>query len=318
MPPTVKLSVARRLVDGQGHQLSGRKYSASEKKELHYLNLIKSYQHRRQLLTDTVTSTEIAKILGCQSRQTPLDRVNNQTLLAVKDNGQWRYPLWQLDPEGTDGVIEGLPEVLKALQVSNLAKVSWLTRHQAQIIGSTFLESNLEKADLQKTSLEDSNFSNAILKKANLENSKLIETDFREANFNEASLETATLKKCSVYGTSFLKTNFKNVKTKNVYISPEGKEGLPVDDLALASCTYLQRYHPLLIQKFIHICDLEKELVRLANTLVDKYGEYSHTYNSRIFTNYQAENQSPPFVEVKKENNYLRVELLPDYSSKGL
>lgn len=49
--------------------LGGRKYSAEEKKELQYLNLINSYQRRRQLLSDTVTSSEIAKILGCGSRQ---------------------------------------------------------------------------------------------------------------------------------------------------------------------------------------------------------------------------------------------------------
>jgi hypothetical protein len=40
--------------------LGGRKYSAQEKKELQYLNLINSYQRRRQLLSDTVTSSEIA------------------------------------------------------------------------------------------------------------------------------------------------------------------------------------------------------------------------------------------------------------------
>jgi Protein of unknown function (DUF2384) len=117
--------------------LGGRNYSAEEKRELHYLNLINSYKRRRELLSDTVTSSEIARLLGCQSRQTPLDRVKNHTLLAVKDNGQWRYPLWQLDPEGADGVIEGLPLVLSVLQVSNLAKVSWLTRPNPIFEGST-------------------------------------------------------------------------------------------------------------------------------------------------------------------------------------
>ncbi|MGK7950454.1 MAG: hypothetical protein AB4368_17130 [Xenococcaceae cyanobacterium] len=41
----------------------------------------------------------------------------------MRDNGQWQYSLWQVDPEGGDGVVEGLPSVLKVLQVSNLAKV---------------------------------------------------------------------------------------------------------------------------------------------------------------------------------------------------
>lgn len=129
--------------------LGGRKYSAQEKKELQYLNLINSYQRRRQLLSDTVTSGEIAKILGCGSRQTPLDRVKNHTLLAVRDNGKWRYPLWQLDPEGADGVVEGLPSVLKVLQVSNLAKVSWLRSPNPIFEGATPMEV-LRQGDVER------------------------------------------------------------------------------------------------------------------------------------------------------------------------
>jgi hypothetical protein len=120
--------------------LGGKNYTTEEKKELQYLNLINSYQRRRELLSNTVTSSEISLLLGCQSRQTPLDRVKNHTLLAVKDNGQWRYPLWQLDPEGADGVVEGIPFVLGVLQVSNLAKANWLTRPNPIFEGATPLE----------------------------------------------------------------------------------------------------------------------------------------------------------------------------------
>jgi hypothetical protein len=44
------------------------------------------------------------------------------------DRGAWRFPLWQFDPEGPDGVVQGLPAVLRALRLSPLGKVSWLTR----------------------------------------------------------------------------------------------------------------------------------------------------------------------------------------------
>ena len=107
--------------------ISGKTYSAEEKRELELVNLMNSFALRAKLLEDTITSPEVTKLLGCRSRQTPLDRVKNQTLIAVKDNGKWKYPLWQFDPEGADGVIEGLPKLIKSLEVSNLAKISWLT-----------------------------------------------------------------------------------------------------------------------------------------------------------------------------------------------
>ncbi len=107
--------------------IAGKTYSAEEIKELKLLNLMNSFAQRAKLLQDTISSTEVAELLSCRSRQTPLDRVKNQTLIAVKDNGQWRYPLWQFDSEGEDGVVYGLPETIQTLQVSNLAKVSWLT-----------------------------------------------------------------------------------------------------------------------------------------------------------------------------------------------
>ncbi len=107
--------------------ISGKTYSEEERKELDVINLINSFSLRAKLLENTITSSKVADLLGCSSRQTPLDRVKNQTLIAVKDNGKWKYPLWQFDAEGPDGVIQGLPKVIAVLQVSNLGKVSWLT-----------------------------------------------------------------------------------------------------------------------------------------------------------------------------------------------
>lgn len=109
-------------------KIVGKTYSAEERKELELINLINSFSQREKLLENTINTPKVAELLACRSRQTPLDRLKNQTLIAVKDNGQWKYPLWQFDSEGDNGVIQGLPETLQALQVSNLAKVSWLTR----------------------------------------------------------------------------------------------------------------------------------------------------------------------------------------------
>ena len=78
----------------------------------------------------------MAKLLGT-SRQTPHDRIKSQTLLGVLDKGTYRFPAWQFDPEGPDGVIDGLPEVLRVLEVSDFAKLNWLMRPNPFLDGLT-------------------------------------------------------------------------------------------------------------------------------------------------------------------------------------
>lgn len=103
--------------------------AASEQERLShgYTVLLRSFLRRRELLADALTTQQVAALLGT-SRQTPHDRVANNTLLAVHDRGVLRFPAWQFDPNGPDGVIDGLPQILQALRVSPLAKVSWLVR----------------------------------------------------------------------------------------------------------------------------------------------------------------------------------------------
>lgn len=66
--------------------------------------------------------------IGCQAITTVHDRCKAGTLLGLKDNGVYKFPLWEFDPEGDNGVIEGLPEILKTLSISNFAKLNWLTK----------------------------------------------------------------------------------------------------------------------------------------------------------------------------------------------
>lgn len=106
---------------------TGRSFSESEHLQLEMDTLLRYFQHRRGLLAGALTTGQVAQLLGT-SRQTPYDRVKAQTLLAVMENGSLRFPIWQFDPEGSDGVIAGLPATLKALQVSDFAKLNWLTR----------------------------------------------------------------------------------------------------------------------------------------------------------------------------------------------
>lgn len=114
-----------------------------------------------------------------------------------------------------------------------------------------FNKAELVEVDLQKTSSEEVSFYSANLRKANLSNANLLKIDLREANLNQASLEKARISESLVYGASFWQTNLKEMKLENVYISADGKKGLPIDDLALAQITYLERHNPSVFQKFL-------------------------------------------------------------------
>lgn len=107
-------------------KLTGRQYSKQDAAVLEITSLMQYFDRRKELLKNSLTASEIAKLLNT-TRQTPHDRIKNKSLLAVKDNGVWKFPLWQFDPSGADGVIDGLPEVLKALEGSEFTKLNWLT-----------------------------------------------------------------------------------------------------------------------------------------------------------------------------------------------
>jgi hypothetical protein len=101
-------------------------------------NLLRGFAERRRLLADALAVGDVAELLGV-GRQTPHDRVRAGTLLAVKDNGKLAFPAWQFDPEGPDGVLSGLPEVLQALggTVSPLGRVRWFLQPKALLNGRT-------------------------------------------------------------------------------------------------------------------------------------------------------------------------------------
>jgi len=94
---------------------------------------------RRELLAPCIGTSEVVSLLGLRNRQTPLDRIKARTLLAIRDQGQWRFPLWQFDPDGPDGVVAGLPDVLAELPVADLIKARWLQRPQPLLDGHTSL-----------------------------------------------------------------------------------------------------------------------------------------------------------------------------------
>ena len=50
------------------------------------------------------------------------------------------FPCGSFDPEGDDGVIDRLPELLKTLQISNFAKLNWLSKPLRAFDGQTPVE----------------------------------------------------------------------------------------------------------------------------------------------------------------------------------
>ena len=109
-------------------RLLGRSFSSKERVELELDALARAFEYRNNLLKDATGTSEVLRLLGYTGRQSVHDRVQSQTLLAVKDKGALRFPLWQFDPQGPDGVVDGLPDVLRSLSVSDFAKLSWLVR----------------------------------------------------------------------------------------------------------------------------------------------------------------------------------------------
>lgn len=119
--------------------LSSRTFTQEEKIKLEVDSLFHYFQRRKQLLEGSLTASQVAKLLGT-SRQTPHDRLKARTLLGVLDGGVLRFPAWQFDPQGPDGLIDGLANVLKALQVSDFAKLNWLVRPNTLLDGLTPLQ----------------------------------------------------------------------------------------------------------------------------------------------------------------------------------
>lgn len=119
---------------------SGRVYSPEERLALEVVSQEQYFQHRRALLSDALTAPQVARLLGT-SRQTPHDRVKSGALLAVSDRGGLRFPAWQFDPQGPDGILAGLPLVLRALAgAPPLAQASWFVRPNPFLDGRTPLD----------------------------------------------------------------------------------------------------------------------------------------------------------------------------------
>ncbi len=121
-------------------EIAGADYSEESSWDLELANLHRYYQRRQELLKNSLTSTEVAELLQCKTRKTVHDRLKANSLLGIKDRGVYRFPIWQFDPEGDDGVLDGLPEVLRVLETSDFTKLNWLVKPHLAFAGQTPIE----------------------------------------------------------------------------------------------------------------------------------------------------------------------------------
>ena len=118
-------------------------------------------QHRaflrdRELLRGAFSEFEVMERFGIDKEQMSA-RLDSRTLLGAQVDGKWKFPHWQFDMLSPDGILAGLPEVLRALDASqmngegssDMAKISWLTSPNRYLEGRTPVQA-LNEGDIER------------------------------------------------------------------------------------------------------------------------------------------------------------------------
>lgn len=185
---------------------------------------------------------------------------------------------------------------------------------RAEVRFTYFNDSRLFKANLYKSKLSKVYLNSANLSEANLSEANITNSDLSGANCIETSFENASIYDSNVFGASFLEAKVNGVKLEDVYLSAsDTNRNLSINDLLSAQSIYLQRYNRAKFKSILNNFELEEEIIDLASTLANKFGNYCHSEDFNIFNNYFANNQSPPFVEARRTADYFYVEFNPDF-----
>jgi UDP-N-acetylglucosamine 1-carboxyvinyltransferase len=107
-------------------ELTGHTFTEEEVLALNERTKEHSVKYVKQLLRESLDIHEVAKILKYTERFVE-DLVSNSDLLVISNEDRLFFPICQFDETRSDGIVDGLQEVLKALQISDIAKLSWLT-----------------------------------------------------------------------------------------------------------------------------------------------------------------------------------------------
>lgn len=86
---------------------------------------MEAQRNRELVLKDSISSAEAAALTH-RSRQA-IERLRRAgRLLALRKGNQWRYPRWQFEPDAPGGVLHGLEEVVRELDLSPSGAALWL------------------------------------------------------------------------------------------------------------------------------------------------------------------------------------------------
>jgi Helix-turn-helix domain len=112
---------------------------AAEAAEVVTLGETESQAHREAILKQCVSAAEAAELTG-RSRQA-LERLRREgRLLALRKGNQWRYPKWQFDADSPGGILPGLEEVMRTLDLSPMGTAFWLLEPYERLGGSPPIE----------------------------------------------------------------------------------------------------------------------------------------------------------------------------------
>jgi hypothetical protein len=126
----------------------GRDYSQDERVSLHVQTLLRTFRRREELLGDALAAPQVAQLLQT-SQPSPNAQFASGTLLAAFDRGALRFPAWQFDPNGPNGVVAGLPGVIRALNLSPLARINWFVSPNPYLEGRRPVDA-LKDGDLDR------------------------------------------------------------------------------------------------------------------------------------------------------------------------
>ncbi len=110
------------------------KLSQEEQKALEINSLVNYFARRKELLARSIGAADAAELLGV-SKQAIHHRIRDKKLIGMVEANSMRLPIFQFDPAGHNGCVEGLSEVLKTMSGSLLSKISWLTSSNAVFEG---------------------------------------------------------------------------------------------------------------------------------------------------------------------------------------
>jgi len=90
---------------------------------------------RALVLSESVSAEEAAQKSG-RSRQNVEAMRRKGQALALRVGHQWRYPVWQFDPDSVGGIVAGIGEVIANLKMSPAGVALWLIRPSTLLKGA--------------------------------------------------------------------------------------------------------------------------------------------------------------------------------------